>query len=362
MNVNALIDALVRQTTILIAQLATLGGGRAQLAHTANQVFLDLSAALREHGVGNKVIADMFGLALRTYEERVRRLSESRSMHGRSLWDAVLEYLEQQGPSLRADVLARFARDDLGAVRAVLRDLVHNGLVYRTGRADQTVYRAASANELKLPRQRSAESLANLVWIAVQRSGTSTPFELQQALSMETKLLTSALDDLCARGMLQRRETERGVAYESNGCVLPYENPEGWEAAVFDHYQAMVIALCTKLRLGRTHAARNDTVGGSTFGFDVWPGHPEYENVLQLLARFRVQGGELRARVAAYNAEHAAPSEQKRHVVAYVGQVVLEHEAHAEADPDDDDTRVDETALEQAPLSAGSELHEQDSP
>ncbi|HTV25017.1 MAG TPA: hypothetical protein VMG12_40265, partial [Polyangiaceae bacterium] len=118
MNVNALIDAIVRQTTILIAQLATLGGGRAQLAHTANQVFLDLSAALREHGVGSKVIADMFGLALRTYQERVRRLSESQTMRGRSLWEAVLEHIEARGPILRADVLGRFGRDDLGAVRS----------------------------------------------------------------------------------------------------------------------------------------------------------------------------------------------------------------------------------------------------
>jgi len=41
-NVNLLIDALVRQTTVLVAQLATAAGSRAQLAHTANQVFLDL--------------------------------------------------------------------------------------------------------------------------------------------------------------------------------------------------------------------------------------------------------------------------------------------------------------------------------
>jgi hypothetical protein len=41
-NVNLLIDAIVRQTTVLIAQLATAAGVRAPLAHTANQVFVDL--------------------------------------------------------------------------------------------------------------------------------------------------------------------------------------------------------------------------------------------------------------------------------------------------------------------------------
>ena len=39
MNVNLLIDALVRQTTVLIAQLATIAGIRAPLAHVADQVF-----------------------------------------------------------------------------------------------------------------------------------------------------------------------------------------------------------------------------------------------------------------------------------------------------------------------------------
>ena len=48
MNVKILIDSIVRQTTVLIAQLATSGGVRAPLAHVANQVFLDLSRELYE--------------------------------------------------------------------------------------------------------------------------------------------------------------------------------------------------------------------------------------------------------------------------------------------------------------------------
>ncbi len=48
MNVNLLIDAIVRQTTVLIAQLATAAGARAALSHTANQVFLELVRELKE--------------------------------------------------------------------------------------------------------------------------------------------------------------------------------------------------------------------------------------------------------------------------------------------------------------------------
>lgn len=340
MNVNALIDAIVRQTTILIAQLATLDGGRAQLAHTANQVFLDLSAALREHGVGSKVIADMFGLALRTYQERVRRLSESHTMRGRSLWEAVLEHIEARGPILRAEVLARFAYDDLAAVRSVLRDLVHNGVVYRTGRGDQTTYRAATPEEMRAPLARSAEALGNMVWIAVQRAGAASVEDLRHALSLEPAKVEQALAELCARGLIEAHQTARGTEYKSHGCVLAYDDPHGWEAAVFDHFQALVIALCTKLRLGQTHATRNDTVGGSTFGFEVWPEHPEYDNVLGLLGRLRAEGSELRRRVAAYNETHPAPAEQKRRVVAYVGQAVVGAESPPSAldnDADDED-------------------------
>ena len=50
----------------------------------------------------------MFGLALRTYHDKVRRLSESRSFVGRSLWDAVHEFLATEDTVVRADVLRRF--------------------------------------------------------------------------------------------------------------------------------------------------------------------------------------------------------------------------------------------------------------
>jgi hypothetical protein len=62
MNTKLLIDAFVRQTTVLIAQVATAAGVRTPLAHVANQVFLDLTQALEEQGLGRKVVADMFGL------------------------------------------------------------------------------------------------------------------------------------------------------------------------------------------------------------------------------------------------------------------------------------------------------------
>lgn len=66
MNAAVLIDSIVRQTTVLIAQIATATESRPRLAHTADEVFGSLVRELRSQGVTNKGIADMFGLTLRT--------------------------------------------------------------------------------------------------------------------------------------------------------------------------------------------------------------------------------------------------------------------------------------------------------
>ena len=74
-----LIQAIVRQTTVLIAQLATSGGWRAPLAQVANQVFQDLATELERQGVSRKVSADMFGMGLRSYQRRIRRITTTRN-------------------------------------------------------------------------------------------------------------------------------------------------------------------------------------------------------------------------------------------------------------------------------------------
>ena len=77
MNSKLLVDAIVRQTTVLIAQVCTAAGVRAPLAHIADQVFLGLSREIEAQGVGRKIVADMFGMALRSYQKKVQRLAES---------------------------------------------------------------------------------------------------------------------------------------------------------------------------------------------------------------------------------------------------------------------------------------------
>src|SRR5262245_2436711 len=142
MNVQVLLDGIVRQTTVLIAQIATTAGGRAPVAQVANQVFLDLTQALQDQGVSRKVIADMFGMALRSYQQKVQRLTQSATDSDMTLWEAIHRYVSERKVVSRAELEQQFSREDSEVFAGVVRDMVESGLVYRTGRTD-AVYRIA---------------------------------------------------------------------------------------------------------------------------------------------------------------------------------------------------------------------------
>lgn len=144
MNTPLLIDSIVRQVTVLLAQLGTAGGLRAPMAHLANQVFLHLAEELEAQGVSRKVSADMFGMALRAYVRKVGRLREGHSAPGVTLWQAVLEFIREHGLVLRSRVLERFSRDAEPVLLSVLNDLCESGLVFVLGSGSRVAYRAAT--------------------------------------------------------------------------------------------------------------------------------------------------------------------------------------------------------------------------
>jgi hypothetical protein len=326
MEPTLLIDAIVRQTTVLIAQLATSAGLRAPLAHTANQVFLDLVRELKEQGLGNKVIADMFGLALSTYHDKVRRMSESESYRGRSLWEATFSFIQERETLLQTDVLTRFRNDDAASVRAVLNDLVESGLVFRSGRGDSTALRAAKPEEVSLATEQNDDGVASFVWLVVHRQGPATVTEIQGMVPVDGARLERLLTRLVGEGRVRVVEQAQEPRYAVADCVIAVGDAAGWEASVFDHYQAMVTALCAKLRRGARKSGADETVGGSTYGFTVWPGHPHHDEVLGILARLRGELSRLRHKVHDYNANNPGPPEPRLGVIAYLGQTVIESE------------------------------------
>ncbi len=340
MNATLLIDSIVRQTTVLIAQLATATGARTPLAHTANQVFLDLVAELKDQGLGNKVIADMFGIALRTYHAKVQRLSESKTFRGRSVSTAVLDYVQGKQSVSRAQVLNRFRQDDERVLRGVLTDLVDSGLLFRSGRGDQTTYRARTAEDVADDGSVD-ERIAQLLWVTIHRFGPLTRTAIAEHLHVEPTLLTSALDRLERDGRASQLGTGPDATYRADDCVIPVGDETGWEASVFDHYQAVVTTICAKLRSGSTRARSEDMIGGSTYTYDVWPGHPHYAEVVDQLGHMRRAAVTLREKVEAFNAQAGLPDESNRQrIISYVGQTVVH------GDPDVDGAETDEILTE----------------
>jgi predicted transcriptional regulator len=338
MSVAVVIDAIVRQTTVLIAQLATSAQMRAPVAHIANQTFLSLTRELTRQGLAQKVIADMFGLALRSYQQKVRRLSESATDRNRTLWQAVHEYLVKREVVARVDVLKRFANDDQALVRGVLNDLVDSGLVYKTGRGAATTYRSASAEEIARSTQahRSA-SLEALVWVTVYREGPISAHGVTEKLGVDGTSVEAALAALCAGGQVEAIDAAE-TTYQSSRCVIAQGDAAGWEAALLDHYQAMVSAMCAKLDPDRP--AQRDLVGGSTYSFDVWPEHPLAERVYGLLAQHRAELSALWDEVSAFQASAPAGAATDR-VTFYFGQLVKTERPHIE-------TRASESEEEQS--------------
>lgn len=329
MNVRLVIDSLVRQTTVLIAEVATSAGMRAPLSNLANQVFIDLVRELERQGVGRRVAADMFGLALRSYQQKVQRLSESATDQGTTLWEAVYSFVRQKEVVRRGELLRRFVRDDEAMVKSIIKDLVDTGLVYQTGRGDACVYRIAPDEDLaEVEGEELNDRVMATVWLHVYRDGPLTADELRQYVPVPAALLTPALERLEVDGRITASEGDQPGAskrYASSRFNVPLGDPAGWEAALLDHHRALVTAMCTKLRNGTSRALPGDELGGSTFSFDVWPGHPKEAEVRSLLGSTRRQLAELWDEVTAYNDREAHPSTVSR-VTYYFGQSVVEHD------------------------------------
>jgi hypothetical protein len=331
MDIKLLIDAIVRQTTVLIAQLSTAAGVRAPLSHVADQVFVELAQEIERQGIGRKVVADMFGMALRTYQKRVQRLSESTSVRGRTLWEAVYEFLSMRETTRRKDIEARFRHDSPDDLGAVLADLVASGLVYATGRGANAVYKGVSPTEQRAAADhQSIDALADMAWLAIYRNRKLRRSELSAMLGASAEAAQRAIERLVADGLVHRDDAADPELRAEN-FVVPLDATRGWEAAVFDHYSSVCAAIARKVQVG-AGARGGEAVGGATFTFDVYAGHPCEQRVMALLGKTRADVDALWDEVAAYNHGNPVPDERKTKVTFYFGQNV--HDTGAQVRPD----------------------------
>lgn len=330
MTVELLIQALVRQTAILVAQLATTGGVRAPLAQIANQVFIDLVRELERLGVSRKVSADMFGLGLRTYRRKILRVAETTTDRGRTLRQDVLQYLRSENLVSRLELLEHFPNDDEAQIRAVLRDLRESQLVFTLGKGAQTTYRAATAEELAaLKRKRGDEGEDEFHVALMYREGPLSVEEIAERAQTETVAVEAAITRLSATGRIRQVEEDGATRYHAPALLIPLGATLGWEAAVFDHFKAVVGTVLTRLQTSQAAPLPQDQVGGSTYTIDLWKGHPLEEEVLGTLQRLRTMLTDLRQRVAEINNTDATPPPMAR-VVIYVGQHVVNENTPSE--------------------------------
>jgi hypothetical protein len=319
-HTKLLIDSIMRQTTVLIAQLSAAAGIRAPLAHLADEVFLSLSKELEEQGVPKKIVADMFGLALRTYQRRVQRLESSATDSGVTLWQVVNDYLQESGQLTRQQIFERFRHDDPEALGAVLSDLVQSGFASRTGRATSAVFVATPPEARRLlARQDKEDTAVALVWLDICQHPGTLAEDVAQRLGLEEDLTEAIVKRLEREGQL----TSSALGpLSAKQFVIDVGSEIGWEAAVFDHFQAVAAAITAKLRRGQARSDAADTIGGRTVSFEVCTGHPQEKEVLQLLAQMRKATDELWERVSATNEQSPIDEDQMKRVVFYFGQYV----------------------------------------
>ncbi len=230
----------------------------------------------------------------------------------------------------RTDILDHFRHDQEASIRSILHDLVESGLLYRSGHGRKAIYRVAPESDMLMVDQgETLASEAMLVWLSIYRHSPACLSLLQEELPMDEEALQRALESLLEDGRVQVEEAEQDPIYRADSYLLPMGDELGWEVSLFDHFQAVVTSIGIKLQNGATRALPSDQIGGSTYRFDIWPGHPDEEEVRGLLSRYRDEVGALWQRVADSSELDPGPDDKQR-VTFYFGQAIREQPADPE--------------------------------
>ena len=211
-------------------------------------------------------------------------------------------------------------------VRGVLHDLTENGLVFSSGSGQDQVYRATTkAEHVQMSRLADASGLDELLWAFIYREGPVTRAALAELAAGNPAALDAVLQRLIELGKITAAGEGGARMFRAEKLEVLLDAEVGWEAAVFDHYRALVQTICQRLTSANKSAQASSRTGGSTFTLDVWPVHPHADEAYGVLARFRALHTELYERIERYNEKHGRPAEYDQ-VVIYGGQHVRAHQ------------------------------------
>ncbi|QQR90458.1 MAG: hypothetical protein IPJ88_01550 [Myxococcales bacterium] len=295
MELNLLVDGLVKQAMVLIAKVATTGGSRSPLAHLATQVFSELAEELRSKGLGHKVIADMFGISLRAYHAKPRRIRENPPARQANLWNEIVSFLENRPSAGRAEIIKQYPRTDPDLIVGLLNDMVESGWAFRSGDGRNARYRLVRADDID---EGGTEAIAAMLRVLIHNRTQLSFDEAQQELpSLCSEKIRDALNHLEEEAQIVRKVIAGKEIYESPLLLLPVGQASGWAAAMVDHFQAVSNTISASAQRRKGHELAPHCFG-STYHFDLQKDHPLYEEVYEHLCRFREATSELRAQVA----------------------------------------------------------------
>ena len=259
----------------------------------------------------------MFGMALRSYQIKVKRVREGLSESQETLWQLIYDELETASRT-RRQLVSRFSFEGAKHVSATLQDMVQSGVAYCSGTGDATLY--GLTNQADRKRMHLSDSaLSSMLWYLVATDTAMTREALKEQVKCEDEDLERALSELVQEGRL-RLEEGRLVAERFE---IPVGASKGWEVAVCDHYRAMTTAIAAKVALG---PLAGGAIGGGTVSYRVRDDHPLRDEVFSQLERVRREANELWRKVADENERHGVGSTFTR-VTFYFGQGVVESDA-----------------------------------
>ena len=313
MSLGLLVDALLRESASLIAAAATHQGARVPLSQASERLFHGLATELSKLNVKRRVGADMFAMAPRAYVRKLRRAEESATDRGRSLWEAVYEYIVAQDGVALSAIGERFHRDDGEVLRGVLNDLRESGLVDVSGRGPAALYRAVTGAEVGARLSSDPAGTDELLWAVIYREAPVSKLDLQRLGAISPSELERALSRLVAQGRVSEDRSGTEPVYRSSLFTPPRADTHGWEGAIFDHFHAVVKTLYTFLTNPDAAAS-----AASTYTFDLWPGHPMASDVEALFTELRARASALRESIDQYNRDNAS-SRQTERTILYLG-------------------------------------------
>lgn len=325
-NVRILMNMLVREMGIFVSHLATYNGERKPLAHSLDLMFLTIAEELDRQGISRKVAADMFEMVLRSYQRKIKRLEVRINDHDAfTIWKELYEKIYEEEEAEREQLLATYKGDRVAIVKSALKELVEAGLLDSKTRGGATYY---TPSEGMIEHESAYQDrLYWLVWVSVCRGQILAYEELveqMEPLGFSTGELDAILEQLCAHGRIERQlpdGPDGQVFYISSVCVIAPEQSFGWEAGLFDHIRTVLSSITRKMKWMRDGVKAPGVLGGSTYGFDLWEGHPYEEQILALLAKHRGEFSALRGEIDRFNADQPALSEELMYrVIFYFGQ------------------------------------------